>query len=112
MVWSTAKGRTAIPANSKGVEGGCADVKGDVADPGTGRFLAVVGVLGLAVALVVLPVVIALGAAPAPIGRAVAVVGAGLAAVLGAVQLAAVILGVLGFVGSNPRGRIAAASSD
>lgn len=110
-MWSTAKWRTAIPANYKDAAGGDADVKEHITDAGTGRFFAVVGVVGLAVALAVLPALTAFGVATAAIER-LAEGGASLVAGLGGVQLAAVILGVLAFVGSNPRRRDSAVSGD
>ena len=66
--------------------------------------------MGLAVALAALPALTAFGVATAVIGR-LAAGGAGLVAGLGGVQLAAVILGVLGFVWRS-RGRVSAASGD
>lgn len=68
-----------------------------------------VGVLGLAGALAVLPALTAFGVAGAAIGR-LAAGGASLVAGLVGVQLAAVILGALAFVW-RPRGRVSAASA-
>lgn len=109
-MWNTAKWRTAIPTNSRGAAGGDVDVVGDVADAGIGRSFAVVGVLGLAVGLAVLPTLLALGVGTVAMGR-LAVLGPSLVAVLGGVQLAAVTLGVLHFV-RRPRGQVYAASND
>jgi hypothetical protein len=66
--------------------------------------------MGLAVALAVLPALVAFGVATESVAR-VAVGLGGLVAVLGGVKLAAATLGALRFA-ANPSGRVSEASFD
>lgn len=75
-----------------------------------GRATAAIGVLGLAVALAVLPALIGLGVAPRPAGLVAACV-VGLSAVVGGVKVAAVALGAAR-VRAGPVPQITAASVD
>jgi hypothetical protein len=109
-VWSTAKWRTAIAAETGLVEGLDADVEEGVAPAGGGRVLAVLAVLGLAVALAVLPALIAFGVAPGPV-RQVAVGLGSLVAVAGGVRLAVVVVGLVRFA-SSQAAEIASAAID
>jgi len=88
-----------------------ADVEEDVTPVGSGRSIASIAVLGLAVALAALPALIGVGLAPAPVGRVAAGLG-GLVAVVGGVKLAAVCWGLAARVVSSPARRFPAASID
>ena len=107
--WSTAKWRTAIQAKFLRGEDGEADVADDAAIVRRGQVLAGLGVVGLAVALAVLPMLVAFGVATGAVASAGVWLGS-LVAIGGGVKAAAVILGAAGFV-LRPR-RVLAASSD
>ena len=99
-----------IAADFVGGAGADADVREDVAVVRTAFVLAGVGVASLAVALAVLPVLVALGVATGPVTWA-AMRLERLAVMWAGVQLAATILGATRFM-ARPWGGVLAASDD
>ena len=88
-MWSTAKWRTAIPAQfGLGLDSD-ADVEEDVAAAQPGHAAAAIAVLGMAVGLAVLPGLIGFGLLPGRGGQVAAALG-GLVAVVGGTKLAGV----------------------
>jgi len=86
-------------------------MKENVAPAPPGRAVAAIAVLGLAVALAVLPALLGFGVAPRPVLQAAASL-AGLVAVVGGVKLAAMCSGMAARVETIPAGWTSAASID
>ncbi len=107
-MWSTAKWRTAIPAQfGLGLDSD-ADVVEDVAAARPGHAAAAIAVLGMAVGLAVLPALIGFGLVP----DQVAVGLASLVAVVGGVKLVAVTWGLVARLVSRPGRRFTATAGD
>jgi hypothetical protein len=105
-VWNPAKWRTVIPATSDGGWGAVADVEVAFARPG--QVAAVVGVMGLAGAMAVLPALIAFGAGSEAVTQVAVGLGS-LAAVSGGGKVAAATIGALRFA-TGPDERVSEAS--